>query len=98
MRIERAWADIVWWLLACEAPLPIRRITRTAQPRVRPGYLGSLMPRLGLDHTLWAVATYAMSRVALRARREPLRQVLVVLGLLAVPLMVLMYWWSFALD
>jgi LytS/YehU family sensor histidine kinase len=39
-----------------------------------------------------------MFRVALRARREPLRQVLAVLGMLAVPLMILRYWWSFALD
>ena len=54
--------------------------------------VGTAIGMLILDQTSWAVATYVMFRLALRARREPLRQVLTVLGVLAVPLLVLRQW------
>jgi LytS/YehU family sensor histidine kinase len=47
---------------------------------------------------LWALTTYVMFRLALRARHEPLRQVLTILGVLTVPLIVLRYWGSIALT
>src|SRR5215218_7740203 len=62
-----------------------------------PGYLGPVIARLLVDHTSWAVATYVMFRLALRARHAPLRQVLLVLGVLAVPLMALRFWTTFRL-
>ena len=94
----RGWTNIAWWLCVWNAAVPIRLISLIVDPRVPPGYIGPLLPRLILDHTLWAIATYVMFRLALRARREPLRQVLAVLGALTVPIMALRYWWSFALD
>lgn len=84
-----------WWLCAWNAAVPIRLVGMILDPRRPPGYIGPVA-RLILDHTLWALATYVMFRLALRARREPLRQVLAVLGVLAAPLMVLRFW-AFAL-
>lgn len=51
-----------------------------------------------LDQTWWAVATYVMFRIALRARHAPFRQVLTLLAVLAVPLMIVRHFvWSFSI-
>jgi len=86
-----------WWLCAWNAAVPIRLLAMILDSRRPPGYLGPAVERMMLDHTSWAVATYVMFRLALRARREPLRQVLAILGLLAVPLMVVRFWATFPL-
>jgi signal transduction histidine kinase len=52
---------------------------------------------LVLDQTSWAVATYVMFRLGLQAHREPPQRVLAVLGVAAVPLMVLRYWGTSAI-
>ena len=79
---------MVWWLCAWNAAVPIRLLGMMP----RPGATGRAIGTLILDQTTWAIATYVMFRLALWARREPLRRVLTVLGVLAVPLMVLKYW------
>ena len=90
----RGWAHIAWWLCAWNAAVPIRLVGMVAGPRPArlPGGIGSAIGMLVLDQTTWAVATYVVFRLALRARREPLRRVLTVLSVLAVPLMVLRHW------
>jgi two-component system, LytTR family, sensor kinase len=93
----RGWTHIALWLCAWNAVVPIRLAAMIVDPRRPPGYLGPVIARMLLDHTTWAVATYVMFRLALRARHEPLRQVLAVLGVLAVPLMVLRFWGTFRL-
>src|SRR3954467_12873181 len=84
--IGRAWVQFAWWLCAWNAVVPIRLVSMILDPLRPPGYIGGLIERLILDHTSWAIVTYVMFHRALRARHEPLRQVLAVLGLLAVPL------------
>src|SRR5687767_14891148 len=54
--------------------------------------IGPVIGTLILDQTSWAIATYVMFLLAMQARRYPLRRVLTMLGLLAVPLMVLRYY------
>ena len=80
-----------WWLLAWNAAVPIRFVGMILDGPQRPGMGRAIVPLI-LDQTSWAVATYVMFRLALRARDKPLRQTVIVLGLLAVPLMVLRYW------
>src|SRR5688500_6723442 len=58
----------------------------------RPPAMGPAIATLILEQTSWAIATYVMFRLALLARRAPLRRVLTLLGILAVPLMVLRFW------
>ncbi len=87
----RGWLQFALWLAAWNVVVPIRLVRMILDPQRPPGYIGPVIERLLLDHTLWALATYVMFRVALRARREPMRQVLTVLGLLAVPLMVVRF-------
>jgi signal transduction histidine kinase len=79
------------WVCAWNAVVPVRLVYLFADPLLPHGFMTPVIVRLVLDHTSWAVATYIMFRVALRARRRPLRQVLIALGILAVPLMVLRY-------
>jgi signal transduction histidine kinase len=93
----RDWTYLAWWLGAWIAVVPIRLTSMILDPRRPPGYLGPMIVRMALDHTSWAIATYIMFRLALRARREPLRQVLTLLGVLIVPLMVLRFWGTFRL-
>jgi signal transduction histidine kinase len=90
----RGWAHAAWWLCAWNAAVPIRLVGMFAGPSVgrMPGGIGPAIAMLILDQTSWAAATYVMFRLALRARREPLRRVLTVLGVLAVPLMVLRHY------
>jgi signal transduction histidine kinase len=80
-----------WWLLAWNAAVPIRFVGMILDGPQRPGMGRAIVPLI-LDQTSWAVATYVMFRLALRARDKPLRQTVIVLGMLAVPLMVLRYW------
>src|SRR4051812_24031138 len=94
---SRGWAQFALWLCAWNAVVPIRLVSMIFDPLRPPGYIGPLIERLILDHTSWAIVTYVMFRVALRARHEPLRQVLVFLGLLAVPLMLVRYFATFAI-
>ena len=86
------WAHVVWWLLAWNAAVPIRFIGMIVDGARRPGAMGPVIGTLVLEQTSWAVVTYVMFRLALRARREPLRRVLTILGIVAVPLMVLRFW------
>jgi signal transduction histidine kinase len=90
-----------WWLLAWNAAVPIRLVGIMLDAASRPGGRAAIGPQvltLILDQTSWAVATYVMFRLALRARREPLRRVVVLLAVLAVPLMVLRYWGTSAIG
>jgi hypothetical protein len=95
---RRGWVHFALWLCAWNAAVPIRLLSLIFDPRVPPGYIGPVIGRLMVDHTSWAIATYVMFRLALRARYEPLRQVLTVLGVLAVPLMIIRYLFTFALN
>jgi two-component system LytT family sensor kinase len=83
-----------WWLCAWNVAVPIRLVGMILDRPGAPGsaIVGAAMGNLILDQTSWAVATYVMFGLALRARRAPMRQVLIVLGVLAVPLMVLRYY------
>jgi two-component system LytT family sensor kinase len=97
----RGWAHVAWWLLAWNAVVPIRLVGMFAIPSGARANVdvGESVGMLILDQTTWAVATYLMYRLALQARRKPLRQVLTVLGVLAVPLMVLRHWaYTYALH
>jgi hypothetical protein len=80
------------WLCAWNAAVPIRLVGMLAGPPRHTAGVGQAIGMLILDQTSWGVATYVMFRLALRARRAPLRRVLTVLGVLAVPLMVLRHW------
>ena len=94
-RFGRGWAHLAWWLLAWNAAVPIRLAGMLIDAAERPGFRAMIAPQIGtliLDQTSWAVATYVMFRLALRARRAPLRRVVTLLALLAIPLMVLRYW------
>ena len=86
--------QMAWWLCAWNAAVPIRLLGMMPPS----GAIGRAIGTLVLDQTSWAIATYVMFRLALRARREPLRNVLTVLGMLAVPLMVLRYWATSSLS
>ena len=83
-----AWVHFAWWLFVWNVATPIRLLG--GMPR--PGGLGRAIGGMVLDQTTWAIATYVMFRLALRARHAPLRQVLTVLGVVAVPLLVLRFW------
>src|SRR5215208_4009801 len=88
----RDWTHIAWWLFAWNAAVPIRFIGMTARPGAAlPPGIGTAIGMLILDQTSWALATYVMFRLALRARHEPMRQTLTILGVLALPLVVLRY-------
>jgi signal transduction histidine kinase len=89
----RGWVHFTWWLCAWNAAVPIRLVGMMLDSARRPGAtVGQALGPLILEQTSWAVATYVMFRLALRARREPLRQVVTILGVVAVPLIVLRYW------
>ena len=88
----RDWTHIAWWLLAWNAAVPIRLVGMLLDAPPRPGTIAPVIGTLVLEQTSWAVVTYVMFRLALRARRQPLRQVLTLLGVVAVPLMVLRFW------
>ncbi|HYD53415.1 MAG TPA: histidine kinase [Gemmatimonadaceae bacterium] len=93
---RRGWTYFAWWLLAWNAAVPIRLIGILIDGAGRPGFrpaaiIGPQVGSLVLEQTSWAVVTYVMFRLALRARRQPLRQVLILLGVLAIPLMVLRF-------
>ena len=91
------WTHFAWWLCAWNAAVPIRLVGVMLDGPRRPP-IWPVTGNLILDQTSWAIATYVMFRLALRARRAPLRQVLTVLGLLAIPLMVLRYWATSAIS
>jgi hypothetical protein len=93
----REWMLLALWLCAWVATVPVRLIYMILDPLRPPGYLGPVIERMTMDHTSWAVATYIMFRLALRARHEPLRRVMTILGVLAVPLMVVRFWATFRL-
>jgi signal transduction histidine kinase len=77
------------WLLAWNAVVPIR-IGGAVSAGVPPG-IWSMVEMLVIDQTSWALATYLVFRLALRARREPMGRVLAVLSALAIPLMIVRY-------
>lgn len=88
----RAWVHLAWWLLAWNAAVPIRLVGILVDAGRRPGMFGPLTLNMVVEQTSWALVTFVMFRFALRARDEPLRQVVILLGVLAVPLMVLRFW------
>ena len=92
---RREWVHFAWWLAAWNVAVPIRLVGMFIDAAGRPGFGGAIGPAIWtliLDQTSWALATYMMFRLALRARRAPLRRVVTMLALLAVPLMVLRFW------
>jgi signal transduction histidine kinase len=93
----RGWAHIAWWLCAWNAAVPIRLVGMYLDGASGRTGIGPDIGILILDQTSWAVATYVMFRLALQARREPPQRVLAVLGVVAVPLMVLRYWGTSAI-
>lgn len=94
----RGWTQFVWWLCAWNAAVPMRYLGMAARAGARPpAGVGPSLGMLIVDQTSWAVATYVVFRLALRARREPLREVLALLGALAIPLVVLRFWISASL-
>jgi two-component system LytT family sensor kinase len=95
---RRDWVHLAWWLCAWNAAVPIRLVGFMVDGPRRPAAIGAVIGTLILDQTSWAVATYVMFRLALLARRAPLRRVLTILGVLAVPLMVLRYWATSAIT
>ena len=92
----RGWMNLAWWLLAWNAAVPIRLVAILIDSADRPGFRAAMIaPQIGttiLEQTSWAVATYVMFRLALRARRAPLRRVVTLLAVVAVPLMVFRFW------
>ena len=88
----RSWTQFALWLLAWNAAVPIRFVGTIIDGPRRPGASGPMLVNLILDQTSWAIATYVMFRVALWARRQPIRKVLTILAALAVPLIVVRYY------
>jgi glucose-6-phosphate-specific signal transduction histidine kinase len=91
----RRWVYLAWWLCVWNAAVPIRLVGMLIDGAGRPGFrpeIGPSIATLALDQTSWAIVTYLMFRLALRARREPVRRVVTILAVLAVPLMVLRFW------
>src|SRR5690349_13252825 len=88
---ERGWLNFAWWLCAWNAAVPIRLIGILPDALRRPGATGPVIENLIVEQTSWALATYVMFGIALRARHEPMRQTLTILGVLAIPLVVLRY-------
>ena len=84
----RAWVHFAWWLVVWNIATPIRILGGMPHP----SGIGRAVAGLVLDQTSWAIATYVMFRLALRARHAPLRQVLMVLGAVALPLLVIRAW------
>ena len=82
------WTHFAWWLLAWNVATPIRLLGGMPHPRG----VGRALAGIVLDQTTWALATYVMFRIALRARHQPMRQVLTTLGVVAIPLLVLRFW------
>ena len=90
----RGWVLFAWWLFAWNVGTPIRLLGGMPHP----SGIGRAVAGLLLDQTSWAIATYVMFCLALRARHAPLRQVLTVLGVAAVPLLVVRAWGVSALG
>jgi hypothetical protein len=93
----RWWLHFALWLFAWNVAVPIRLVGILVDAGRRPGMFGPLTVNMLVEQTSWAVATYVMFRFALRARHEPLRRVLILLGVLAVPVMVLRFFATNAL-
>jgi sensor histidine kinase YesM len=86
--VGRGWVYFAWWLFVWNVATPIRLLGGAPYPRG----IGRAVGGMVLDQTTWAVATYVMFLLALRARHAPLRQVLTLLGVIAIPLLVLRAW------
>ena len=84
----RGWVYFAWWLLAWNVGTPIRLLGGMPHPRG----IGRAVAGLLLDQTSWAIATYVMFVLALRARHAPMRQVVTVLGVATLPILVLRGW------
>ena len=94
--IRRGWVHFAWWLCVWNVAVPMRLIGMARDGRL-PTTIGPAIGMLIVDQTSWAVATYFMFRLALRARHAPLRQVLAIIGVLSVPITILRYWLAAAL-
>ena len=88
----RSWTLFALWLCAWNVAAPIRYVGLLVDRPRGPASMASVIGNLILDQTSWAIVTYAMFRLALFARSYPPRQVVTILGVLAVPLMVLRYY------
>jgi two-component system LytT family sensor kinase len=93
----RGWVHFAWLLLAWNLAAPMRLLGMFRNGPRLPVGIGPTMGMLIADQTAWAVATYAMFRLALRARHAPLGQVVALLGVLTIPVIVLRYWVAGAL-
>src|SRR3954468_19728845 len=80
--VGRGWVHFAWWLCAWNAAVPIRLIGILPDAMRRPGATGRGSENMIVDQTSWAVVTYVMFCLALRARHEPMRQTLTILGVL----------------
>ena len=99
LRTGRGWMIFALWLFAWNAAVPIRLMDLFVDPKVPAGYIGRVVAwRFMLDHTIWALATYAMFRLALRVGRDSIQKALIFAGVLAVPVMLLRYWLSVYLE
>ena len=90
MRVSRLY--FIWWLCAWNAAVPIRYFGMLLDRPGGPDRIGPVIGMLILDQTSWAIVTYLMFFLALQARRYPLRQIMTLLGVVAVPLMVIRFW------
>jgi signal transduction histidine kinase len=95
--VGRGWALFGAWLLVWNALVPIRLLGMLEITRSAAG-VGPMLKMLALDQTTWAIATYFVFWIALRARHRRLPEVLIVLALLAVPVMLFRQWGTGALS
>lgn len=89
-----SWTHFLLWLFAWNAAVPIRLLGGIPYPNG----ISRTAISLTIEQTSWALVTYVMFRFALRARREPMRQVVAGLVLLAIPLIVIRYYGTSALT
>jgi two-component system LytT family sensor kinase len=88
----RSWKYLVLWVLAWNAAVPIRYFGLVIDRQGERIPVDAVLWPLVLDQTSWALATYAMFFIALQGRRYPLRRVIALLALLAIPIMVIRYY------
>ena len=91
------WALFGVWILVWNAGVPIRLVSMSDMMR-SPAGMGPAINMLIVDQTAWALATYFVFRIALLARHRRLREVVIIIALLAVPVMMLRQWGTGALS
>lgn len=99
-RLGRGWTLLALWILAWNVAVPLRLYALLLDAAEHPEIqldVGAQLWSLALDQTTWAIATAVMFRLALIARQRPVRGVVTLLALLAIPLMAVRYWAAAAL-